>query len=144
VGVGIKTPLVYIFVYELCKILAYSRYESKMHPLPTTITSLFMPLQNVNAIKTLKQLHHKLLVQVVKILTIHCISHLIICPILDDHPQKENIQIVNIFTTKSKCVISEFQNLDFMNDKVENQHSLFTLPKIISIKNSTNAKYLEN
>jgi hypothetical protein len=82
--VGIKTLLVYIFAYEPCKILAYIKYEYKMHPLPTNITSLFMPLQNVNAIKTLKKLHHKLVVEVVKILTIHCISHLIFCPIIND------------------------------------------------------------
>jgi len=76
--------LVYIFAYEPCKILAYIKYEFKMHPLPTTITSFFMPLQNVSAIETLKKLHHKLMVEVVKILTIHSISHIIICPILDD------------------------------------------------------------
>jgi len=34
-----------------------------------------MPLQNVSAIETLKNLHHKLLVEVVKVLTIHSISH---------------------------------------------------------------------
>jgi len=60
-----------------------------------------MPLQNVNPIETLKNLHHKLLAKVVKILTINCTFHLIIC-----HPQKENMQTIKIFTTKSKCVIS--------------------------------------
>jgi hypothetical protein len=87
--VGIKTPLIYIFAYEPCKILAYIRYESKMYPLPTTITSFLMPLQNVSAIETLKTLHHKFLVEVVKILTIHYIFHLIICPILDDNLKRK-------------------------------------------------------
>lgn len=141
---GIKTLLVYIFAYEPCKILAYIKYKSKMHPLPTTITSFLMPLQNVSAIETLEKLHHKLLAEVVQ--NSNNPFH-ISCYYLPNpwwHLVKENIQTINIFTTKSKCVISQFHNLDFMNDKVENQHSLFTLPKIISIENFTNAKYLES
>jgi hypothetical protein len=54
--VGWDKNFVGLYFYEPCKILAYIKYESKMHPLPTTITSFLMPLQNVSAIETLEKL----------------------------------------------------------------------------------------
>ncbi len=46
-----------------------------------------------------------------------------------------------MFTTKSKCVVNQFHNFDFIKDKVEKQHSFSMLPKTITIATFINAKY---
>ncbi len=48
-----------------------------------------------------------------------------------------------ILTTRSKLVVSQFLNLDFMKMMIKKVHSSSTLPKTTTIANSTSLKYLE-
>jgi hypothetical protein len=50
-----------------------------------------MPLQIIGVIIFLKNLHHKLLIEVIKNLPIHCIFQFILCPILDGIPKRKYI-----------------------------------------------------
>ncbi len=57
--------------------------------MPTAIANTLLPYK-VQIQKSIKHLHHELLVEHIKNLTIDYISHLIIIPILHGIPKNEN------------------------------------------------------
>jgi len=102
--VEIKPSLIYIFLWTLSKIGIHHVWS--WNASTTNNYNILVPLQIVDIIETLKNLHHKLLAEIVNILTMRCIIFLFFAQSLMASPKRKvfklspnpNVQLVD-FTT---------------------------------------------